>query len=416
MKFKTSLLTDGTLYVLFIFLLVLPLIAEGADKKRIPLLNPFSEAEYLYHSGDIEKSQLFYQDYLRGKPSRDRGNIALYRLGAIHEQNRSFATALRYYKMLLRRSPNLLLTHETKLGQAKCLFELEQYDEAEKLFKEIAYSHPDANKKWEARINLGRLGQKRLDYKNAIEKLKTIYSKSEAKDARNQAKDLIDRIINKSLTKVELIGLSKKYSSGYPADQILLRLISIYREERDTERFQKAILKFLRLFPEHPQRLSIESGLKQIENNKEHKLRLGVVLPLTGKMALTGQQVLQGIQLAANESGLVHDGTLEVVIRDSVSRPVKRILEELATDPSMIGVLGPVLSKFVKEVISIADQYRLPVFTPTASATGLAELSPYVFRNAMTRKLEGKFIAGGGDVVFKCRQRHLRSTGMYRVG
>ena len=130
MKLKTSLLTDGTLCVLFIFLIALPVIADEVNEERIPLLNPFSEAEYLYHSGDIDKAQLFYQDYLGGKPSRDRGNMALYRLGAIHEQNRSFATALRYYKMLLRRSPNLLLTHETKLGQAKCLFELEQYDEA----------------------------------------------------------------------------------------------------------------------------------------------------------------------------------------------------------------------------------------------------------------------------------------------
>lgn len=393
MKFKTSLLTDGTLCVLIIFLVALPVLAEEASGKKTPLVNPFSEAEYLYHSGEIEKSYLLYQDYLNGKPSRDRGNIALYRLGTIHEQNRSFATALRYYKMLLHRSPNLLLTHDAKFGQAKCLFELEQYNEAEKLFKEIAYSHPDANKKWESRIHLGQLIQKRLDYKNAIEKLKTIYSQSQSNDARNQAKNLIDRIIRKSLTKIELIGLSKKYSSGFPADQILLRLISIYREERDIEKFQKVISDFLKLFPKHPKRSVIESGLKQIKSNKENKLRLGVVLPLTGQMALNGQQVLQGIQLAANESGLVHNGTLEVIIRNSVSRSVKQVVEELATDPSMIGVVGPVLSKFVKEVIPIADQYRLPLFTPTASVSGLAELSPYVFRNAMTRELEGKYIA-----------------------
>jgi outer membrane PBP1 activator LpoA protein len=110
-------------------------------------------------------------------------------------------------------------------------------------------------------------------------------------------------------------------------------------------------------------------------------------------LCLSGQQVLQGIQLATNESGLVHNGTLEVVIRDSSSRPVNQVVEELATDPGMIGIVGPVLSQFVKQVIPIADQYSLPVFTPTASAIGLAELSPFVFRNAMTRELEGKYIA-----------------------
>merc|ERR1711969_532106 len=31
--------------------------------------------------------------------------------------------------------------------------------------------------------------------------------------------------------------------------------------------------------------------------------------------------------------------------------------------------------------------------TPTASSSGLAELSPYVFRNVATRELQGKYIA-----------------------
>ena len=156
--------------------------------------------------------------------------------------------------MVLHRSPILTLTHDVKLGQAQCLFELEQYGEAETLFKKIAYSHPDAKKKWQARIYLGRLDERRLDYKNAIEKLKAIYSQSEVREVQDQAKDLIDLIIMKNLSKVMLIRLSKKYSTGFPVDQMLLRLISIYREERDLEQFQKTSSDFLRLFPEHPQR------------------------------------------------------------------------------------------------------------------------------------------------------------------
>ena len=251
MKFEKIFLISKNgfiFFTLFIIFSVLPVTAKENNEERVPLLNPFTEAEYLYHSGDLEKSQLFYHDYLNGKPRPERGNIALYRLGSIHEQNRSFATALRYYKMLLYRSPNLLLSHDAKFGKAKCLFELEQFDEAENLFKEIAYSHPNVNKKWGARMHLGRLAEKRLDYKVAIEKLKTIYLQSEVKDARNQAKDLIDRIVMRNLTKVDLIGLLKKYPSGFPADQILLRLISLYREERNIEKLKQAISSFLKIF------------------------------------------------------------------------------------------------------------------------------------------------------------------------
>jgi len=394
MKSKASSFFCGTFFFSLVFLFAFNVFAAERDAPPPHPLNPFLQAEHLYYSGDFDKAQLLYQNYLNGKPSGDRGNTALYRLGVIHQENFSCATALRYYKMVLNRAPPLGLTHDTKFGQAQCLFELEQYDEAEASFKEIVFSHPDAKKKWEAKIYLGRLDEKRLDYKKAIEKLKVIYFQSEDKAIHDQTKELIFQIVTKNLDKITLIRFSKKYSSGFPLDQILLRLISIYRDERDLEALQKTITRFLQLFPEKSERLALESTLKQIEGNKGNKLRLGLVLPLTGKMSLNGQQVLQGIQLAVNESNLTYQGEkFETVVQNSASAPIEQLVEKLATDPSVIGVVGPVLSDAVRDLVPIADRYHLPILTPTASSSGLAELSPYVFRNAVTRELQGKYIA-----------------------
>ena len=394
MKSKTSSFFCGAFFFSLVFLFAFIVVAKERDASPPHPLNPFLEAEHSYYSGDFDKAQLLYQNYLNGKPSGVRGNTALYRLGTIHQKIFSCATALRYYKMVLNREPALELTHDLKFRQAQCLFELEQYDEAEASLEEIALSHPDAKKKWEAKIYLGRLDEKRLDYKKAIEKLKVIYSQSEDKTIQDQTKELIRQIVTKNLDKITLIRFSKKYSSGFPLDQILLRLISIYRDERDLEALRKTITRFLQLFPEKSERLALESTLKQIEGNKENKMRLGVVLPLTGEMSLKGQQVLQGIQLAVNESNLKYqEEELETVVKDSASAPIKKLFEKLATDPSMIGVLGPFLSDSVRDSIPIAERYHLPMMTSTASFSGLAELSPYVFRNAVTRELEGKYIA-----------------------
>jgi len=369
-------------------------MAEEFDLKRSPLLNPFLEAEHLYHSGDFDKAQLFYQNFLDGKPSDSRANTALYRLGIIHQQNRSFATALRYFKMVMSREPSIELFHDTNFSLAQCLFSLEQYSEAEALFEKIKLSHPDAKKKWEAEIYIGRSYEKRLDFESAVEKLRVIYSQSEVKTLNSEAERLIKSIIDNQLDKTQLIRLSKKYSSDFPLDQILLRLISIYRDERSLEQLRKIISEFLRLFPESSDRFVVDSTLKQIEENKENKLRIGAVLPLTGKMALSGQQVLQGIQLAVSELNLVHQGALlEVTVKDSVSAPIDNTVENLAIDPSMIGIVGPVLSGFVKDAIPIADRYHLAMITPTASSAGLAKQSPYIFRNVATRELQGKYIA-----------------------
>jgi ABC-type branched-subunit amino acid transport system substrate-binding protein len=394
MKSKTSSFFCGAFFFSLVFLFAFTVVAKERDANPPHPLNPFLEAEHSYYSGDFDKAQLLYQNYLNGKPSEVRGNTALYRLGTIHQKIFSCATALRYYKMVLNREPALELTHDSKFRQAQCLFELEQYDEAEASLEEIALSHPDAKKKWEAKIYLGRLDEKRLDYKKAIEKLKVIYSQSEDKTIQGQAKELIRQIVTKNLDKITLIRFSKKYSSGFPLDQILLRLISIYRDERDLEELRKTITRFLQLFPEKSERLALESTLKQIEGNKENKMRLGVVLPLTGEMSLNGQQLLQGIQLAVNESNLKYqEEELETVVKDSASAPIKQLFEKLATDPSMIGVLGPFLSDSVRDSIPIAERYHLPMMTSSASFSGLAELSPYVFRNAVTRELEGKYIA-----------------------
>ena len=239
MKLKANLFACGTFSLFLSFSLAFCLLAEEIDTKRTPLLHPFLEAEHLFHSGDFEKAQPLYQNFLNGKPGDTRGNTALYRLGFIHQRKRSFVTALRYYKMILRRVPTLELSFNTKFNQAECLFELARYDEAEILFEEIVLSHLDAKIKWEARIYLGRSYEKRHDYQNAIERLRVIYSQSEVKNVRDQAEELIRLIITKKLNKVMLIRLSKKYTSAYPLDEILLRLISIYRDERDLEQLKK---------------------------------------------------------------------------------------------------------------------------------------------------------------------------------
>ena len=85
--------------------------------------------------------------------------------------------------------------------------------------------------------------------------------------------------------------------------------------------------------------------------------------------------------------------SLEIIIKDSASASIENTVEALAIDPNIIGIVGPVLSGFVRDVIPIADRYHLAMMTPTASSAGLAKESPYIFRNALTRELQGKYIA-----------------------
>ena len=60
-----------------------------------------------------------------------------------------------------------------------------------------------------------------------------------------------------------------------------------------------ALEEFLSKFPQHKKSKELEKNLELLrKDNSEGNLEVGVLLPLTGKLAAKGQKVLQGIQLA----------------------------------------------------------------------------------------------------------------------
>jgi ABC-type branched-subunit amino acid transport system substrate-binding protein len=171
-------------------------------------------------------------------------------------------------------------------------------------------------------------------------------------------------------------------------------LISIYRIERDLGSYQISLENFIFRFPSHELRAHYEKLLIRLKTDPSRVIRIGVVLPLSGKRAIVGQRVLQGVQLAINQLSTRDKNRLELVVKDSgLGREVVQVVEELAQDPNVIGIIGPVLTEDVESIIPIIEKYQLPIFTPTASTYGLAGKSPYIFRNALTKELQASYLA-----------------------
>ena len=92
---------------------------------------------------------------------------------------------------------------------------------------------------------------------------------------------------------------------------------------------------------------------------------------------------MQGIQLAYSLLPEISRGKIFLNVRDSSdSILIEKTLNDLARNPKTVGVLGPLLSGEIKRSMVIADSFKLPIFTPTASSADLVDLSPYIFRNA----------------------------------
>lgn len=354
----------------------------------------FAKAETLYHENKLLESRASYEDFLRAFSTDTRAPKAVMRLGEIDYKNKSYLSALRHYQYFLGTFPHSTLVYSVKLDMGRCYFEIERYEEAEKLLRETVQLNPDPTQKWKAFVYLGYIDDKRLEIEEAFKKFKQIMDRSPYPEIKQEAASYIKNIVDQKLNKKQLVSLANSLGPEFPADLILQKLISIYRIERDLGNYQISLEDLIFRFPNHESREHYEKLLIRLKTDPSRVIRIGVVLPLSGKRAIVGQRVLQGIQLAINDLSARDKSRLELVVKDSgLGREVVQVVEELAQDPNVIGIIGPVLTEDVESVIPIIEKYQLPIFTPTASTPGLADKSPYIFRNALTKELQARYLA-----------------------
>jgi ABC-type branched-subunit amino acid transport system substrate-binding protein len=120
--------------------------------------------------------------------------------------------------------------------------------------------------------------------------------------------------------------------------------------------------------------------------------RIAVLLPLSGQFATYGQRSLNGIKLALGEeaSGLV--------VRDTKGEPQigRAAVDELAADPSVGAIIGPLRSKVTEAVAPRAERAGLPlVVLSQETVTGHWIVQPAMTAERQTAELAEYAIAQG---------------------
>ena len=356
--------------------------------------DPFLQAEYLFHSGDFFAAKPLYHNYLSQNPSGKRSHQALFRLGSIDQSIKSYSTAARFYQILLQRFPRSILADSVRFGLAVCHYELADYNSAESNFKMVLRLSSDKKIKWKIMIYLAQIDGGRMNYEKAFTKLKQAHDQIENKEIRKQAIVVTEKLINEKLGKNQVSALIQKLGNGFPVDLLLLRKISSHRAEGDITNYMASMEKFIGFFPNHSRKAEVKNRLNQIKADTGAKIKIGVVIPLTGKLALTGQKVLQGIQLAVHQLPFQAREKLALEVRDSGHQlPMKEIIADLSGLPNVVGIIGPLLSDEVAIAGKVARDYLIPIFSPSASTYGLVDENSFMFRNALTREIQAKFLA-----------------------
>jgi len=367
----------------------------GSAQETLDDLNsPYFGGEKLFHEGRYADAKAVFQEFLERHPNDPRKSKAVFRLGQIEYRNGFYVSALKYFRLFEDHYSDSTWVFHARLMMGECYFHLEKYEKAAKLFLKTAKTSPDPGQKWKAYFYLGQIDDRREDYLSAVQKFKRLVEHSQDEELKQFSRQSIQTIIREKLNPEELAHLANQMGTEYPAELVLTRLIEVYRDERNLGNYQIALENFLIRFPQDPLSENYNVALKTLRDDKDRPIRIATVLPLSGKRALLGQQVLQGIQLAFSQLEHQGQGKVELIVKDSgLGLAAPEVIEDLAKDPNVVAVIGPVLSWEVQEVIPVIESYRLPIFSPSASTTGLGEMSPYVFRNALTKEIQARFLA-----------------------
>ncbi|MEY2914577.1 MAG: hypothetical protein RLZZ184_3886 [Cyanobacteriota bacterium] len=130
-----------------------------------------------------------------------------------------------------------------------------------------------------------------------------------------------------------------------------------------------------------------------LARQKGSPFKFAAVVPISNKPN-HAQEILRGVAQAQNQfnkKGL-NNKLLEIVIaNDDNAKSAQQVAQQLAKDPSILGVIGHNSSDATKEALPEYEKDKLPIISPTATSVSLN--SSVFFRTVSSDEIAGKKLA-----------------------
>ena len=127
----------------------------------------------------------------------------------------------------------------------------------------------------------------------------------------------------------------------------------------------------------------VQPATPEIEG-ESGEISIGVVLPLTGHQAPTGQRMKQGLELALHQinNAQFSDIRLKFIIEDDTSTPEGAVaaFNKLIHEDGLSVILGPMTSSATQAAFPVAQENQVVAISPTSGARGLSAIGDFVFR------------------------------------
>ncbi|TWO72582.1 ABC transporter substrate-binding protein [Caenimonas sedimenti] len=119
----------------------------------------------------------------------------------------------------------------------------------------------------------------------------------------------------------------------------------------------------------------------------QDRIRIGLILPMTGPFASTGKQIEAAAKLYMAQNGdTVAGKKVELIVKDDTGTPdvTKRIAQELVVNEKVAVLAGFGLTPLALATAPIATQSKTPLVVMAAATSSITEASPYIIRTSFT--------------------------------
>lgn len=363
----------------------------------------FQQAEGYYRNRFYEKALDKYLRIIEVAPKSEYAPPSLYKAGGIQIKQNQFDKAILTFDRLAAEYPRSQYAIEAFYNKGYCFLKLGDTQRAIAALEDYLV-RADARHVPRARIYLAEAKAAVGQYDKTLVNLAAASCEKSQNDKQVEILSEAKRLIDHHGDFDVLTSAAKQSASSHVSDYIHYRIALL---EHSQERNRKAVEQ-LEKIDFNRARFSFyreaDKLLAQLQDRKpSQKLvvpsqttplyTVGVVLPLSGRFSVFGEQVLHGVMLGVNFFGSTDSGAplIEVIVKDSQSDPDATVeaVRELAANPKVLAIIGPLSKKTSVPAASEAQAIGIPIITMTTQE-GICDTGDMVFRNSMTFSLQVK--------------------------
>ena len=359
-------------FLLFLIILCsgcfLPVRRESPSQATTPeAFDLFNRAEKARSLGKLEEAALLYDSYSQSYPDTDLSDDALFRSAQVHEELGFSDRAIEKYRNLLQKYSQSEWNIEARLSLGRLLSDLGRQGEAIDVLKQLVGRSLTRGEQLEISAWLGHAYEELGALLSATRWFGKAWELETNPEIKNEIEKKVSSWIAERLTFEELQGVIQSFPRSYPGTEARYQLAVWQMREGKLSDATSELEEIVRWEFNEERKARAYLLLNRLDVQKEiGERRIGALLPLTGKYAGYGTQVLEGMELSIGLFGAQRSSIsgLNVLLYDTQGDPerARRGVEWLISK-GVVAIVGPITTAEAETAAPVAQKAEIPLFS-----------------------------------------------------